>query len=61
MAEIHVERKRGARAWVWILLVVIILVAVGWYCWHAGYIHLSLSSWTDQKLAFLNVGGMHGT
>ena len=61
MAEIHVEKKRGAGAWLWILLLVIILIAVGVYCWHAGYIHLSAGSLPDQKFAFLNAGGMHGT
>ena len=42
MAEIHVERKRGTGAWLWILLAVIVIAAVLWYCWHAGYINLSM-------------------
>jgi hypothetical protein len=61
MAEIHVEKKRGVGAWVWVLLLVIILIAVGVYCWHAGYIHLSMSSMAGHVLAFANPGGMHGT
>ncbi len=32
MAEIHVEpRRRGGLAWLWVLLLVIVIAAVVWY------------------------------
>ncbi|HEX6631385.1 MAG TPA: hypothetical protein VF048_09850 [Gemmatimonadaceae bacterium] len=31
MAEIRVERKRGSLAWLWILLVLLLLALCAWY------------------------------
>jgi hypothetical protein len=40
MAEIHVEKKRGPGAWVWVLVALIVLAAVAFFLWQAGYIDL---------------------
>jgi hypothetical protein len=40
MAEIRVERKQGAGKWLWIVLLLVVLVAIGLYLWQAGYINL---------------------
>jgi hypothetical protein len=31
MAEIKVEPRRGSRAWLWVVLVLIIVVGLGYY------------------------------
>ena len=51
MAEIHVERKKGGGAKLWIVLLVIIVLAAVAYLWQAGYINLSYmgrESWPIQ-------------
>ena len=40
MAEIHVEKKRGPGAWVWVLVALILIAAVVFFLWQAGYINL---------------------
>jgi hypothetical protein len=61
MAEIHVEKKRGAAPWVWLLLIVVLLVAVGWYLWQSGYIHISMIPAVGERLAVAASGGSYGT
>lgn len=43
MAEIRVERKSGGHAWLWILLVVLMLVLAAWLLDRAGYIDLPIN------------------
>lgn len=60
MAEIHVERKRGVGAWVWVLLLIVLIVAVVAYLWYAGYIHLGMSALQTRNFALQMVGGLNG-
>jgi len=62
MAEIHVERKRGVSAWVWVLLLIVLIAAVVAYLWYAGYIHLpvSISSLGTRHFAIAGAGGTNG-
>lgn len=55
MAEIHVEKKRGVAAWVWAVLLIVVLAAVGYYLWQAGYLHASSSMTEAGNLAFASV------
>ncbi|HEX6135173.1 MAG TPA: hypothetical protein VFZ24_14490 [Longimicrobiales bacterium] len=43
MADIRVERKSGGRAWLWILLVLVLLVAAAFLLDRAGYIDLPVN------------------
>ena len=43
MADIRVERKSGGHAWLWILLVVLMLVLAAWLLDRAGYIDLPIT------------------
>lgn len=43
MAEIRVERKSGGHAWLWILLVVLMLILAAWLLDRAGYIDLPIN------------------
>ena len=38
MAEIQVTQQRRSMAWLWILLALLVLAAVGWYLWSNGYL-----------------------
>ena len=62
MAEIHVEKKRGAGAWLWVVLLVVLLIAAAVYLWQAGYIQLSQGMGTvGTGTGFeLSAGGIHG-
>ncbi len=61
MAEIHVERKRGTGAWLWVLLLVILVAAAVGYLWYAGYINLGMNAVPDPVLVAATSGGLHGT
>jgi hypothetical protein len=58
MAEIHVEKKRGVGAWVWVLLVVALLVAAVVFLWQAGYIDLGSEKIIEETVGI--GGGWHG-
>ena len=42
MADIRVERKSGGRAWLWVLLVVVLLIVAALLLDRAGYIELPI-------------------
>jgi putative copper export protein len=43
MADIRVERKSGGRAWLWVLLVVVLLIVAALLLDRAGYIDLPVN------------------
>ena len=60
MAEIHVEKKRGVGAWVWVLLLIVVLAVIAFFLWQAGYIDLGggASNITEEISAI--AGGFNG-
>jgi hypothetical protein len=44
MADIRVERKSGGRAWLWIVLVVVLLIVAALLLDRAGYIDLPIDT-----------------
>lgn len=64
MADIRVERKSGGRAWLWILLVVILLIVAVLLLDRAGYIDLpvnvgsldAITDWPAQLASSSDVG-----
>lgn len=59
MAEIHVEKKRGAGAWLWVVLLVVLVIAAAIYLWQAGYIQLSHGMGTGMESPWFE-GGRNG-
>ena len=47
MADIRVERKSGSKAWLWVLLALIVLALALFLLYQGGYINLADS--TDQQ------------
>jgi putative copper export protein len=43
MADIRMERKSGGRAWLWVLLVVVLLIVAALLLDRAGYIDLPVN------------------
>lgn len=43
MADIRVERKRGGRAWLWVLIVVVLLIVAALLLDRAGYVDLPVN------------------
>jgi hypothetical protein len=60
MAEIHVEKKSGPGAWVWVLVALIVLAAVGFFLWQAGYINLGGGASNIVEEVSMIAGGFHG-
>ena len=62
MAEIHVEKKRGAGPWLWVVLLVVLVIAAAIYLWQAGYIQLgqNMGTGTVGTGIELIAGGMYG-
>jgi hypothetical protein len=60
MAEIHIEKKRGPGAWLWIALIVVLLIVVAVYLWQAGYLDAAAvsNSVIGETVSF--AGGIHG-
>jgi putative copper export protein len=64
MADIRVEQKSGGRAWLWILLVVILLIVAVLLLDRAGYIDLpvnvgsldAIADWPAQLASSSDVG-----
>lgn len=36
MAEIHVEKKRGSTAWMWVVLLLVAAAIIVWWLWQSG-------------------------
>jgi len=60
MAEIHVEKKRGPAAWVWVLVILVVLACVGYYLWYSGIINFSMNTMPGASLAYMSLGGPNG-
>ena len=60
MAEIRVERKRGTSVWLWVLLVLVVLAAVGFYLWQNGTINLSAAGAALDPVAGAWKGAIYG-
>ena len=65
MAEIHVEKKRGASAWVWVVLLIVLVAAAAFYLWQTGYIQAGVGKTGFMPAEIVNVatliaGGSHG-
>jgi len=66
MAEIHVEKKRGPGALLWVVLLVVLVIAAAIYLWQAGYIQLSqgMGMGTGMGMGGTGIGmiagGIHG-
>ncbi len=59
MAEIRVERKRGTPAWIWVVLVLVVLAAIAVYLWQTGALNSdAISELTDRTL--ITEGGRYG-
>lgn len=43
MADIRVEQKSGGRAWLWVLIVIVLLIAAALLLDRAGYIDLPIN------------------
>ena len=44
MAEIRIEQKRRSLAWLWVLLVLLVLAAVAWYLYYDRGMRVSAQS-----------------
>lgn len=70
MAEIRVQERQKSRAWVWVVLLLIVLAAVLYFLWASGTFSTASAGPTAPEwvafadatlLSATGAGGLHGT